>query len=84
MLIIPYLFSPMGNPITMGAAVLRPAPQQKWRRLLRAICAGRHAWQCAASNFTDIKNITPTDHSVDAEVADLEYDIALACLLMLL
>lgn len=87
MLVIPYLFSPMGNPITIGAAALRPSLQRTWRRLILRLngqpAVGRPSqWALQPLwNFVDIGEIAPADHHFDDGASDLEYYIAVALLL---
>jgi hypothetical protein len=89
MLVIPYLFSPMGNPISIGAAALHPSLQRNWRRLIHRLQAARAArctWQRALEslwNFPDIAEIAPADHADDDGLSDLEFQISLAYLLLL-
>ncbi len=87
MLVIPYLFSPMGNPITIGAAALHPSLQRNWCRLIHRLRAARISWQQMLQgvwNFDGTGKVASADHSTDRGASDLEYHIALAWLLMMM
>jgi hypothetical protein len=87
MLVIPYLFSPMGNPITIGTAALHPSLQRNWRRLIRRLRAGRLSCRRVSRrvwNFDGTGEIASADHSANRSVSDLEYHIAFAWLLIMM
>jgi hypothetical protein len=86
--VIPYLMSPMGNPIAVGVAALRPLQRQA-RRLIHRLRAERAArrtrpWLLRpAWDAAETEMMMGADLAGDGRFADLEYQIALACLLLL-
>jgi hypothetical protein len=90
-LVIPYLMSPSGNPMTLGKAAL-PRLRCIWARLdrrLRAEWASRRVQQQPLQpvwEFAHAYRIAAEGRAAEADAADLaelDFHIAFACLLML-
>ena len=86
MLVIPYLMSPTGDPIVLGRVALHRL-RHVWGRLSRRLQAERASRRLQAAQNSAYAHAVAAEGRAgrgDAvDLADLRFQIALACLLML-